>query len=331
VSRAVRGIVAVGGLALLAVLFVQLGPSRILALLEAVGWNFPVIVAIYCSHEAVRALALRGCLLPGDRVPLRRLVHLQLVSEAVRTLTHTGQFVSEPARAWILSRQGIPASHAFAAAVSEVIVNSCVSALLTVGVLGTVLRTMTLAPQLVVIAQVILSVSLVYVLLVVTALVSRTYVIGGFVRLVSVVPWVARLVNLEDVRRMEDAILHVLRERPAALVNVTLLEVMAQGVLILEVYWTIHAMGLDASVRGALLVEALTKLVNGVQFVGATEGGYALILGLIGMPAAVGFTLSLVKRMRSLVVSLAVLAIATRHGEGLWPSVPHGPTTVTVL
>jgi hypothetical protein len=40
---------------------------------------------------------------------------------------------------------------------------------------------------------------------------------------------------------------------------------------------------------------------------GASEGTYALIAGAIGLPAAVGLTIALVRRIRGLIVALAGL------------------------
>src|SRR5262249_11127600 len=229
VHRSIRTLVPLGGVALLVVLFLQLGPARILELLESIGWNFPVIVGLYCCHESVRAFAVSACLPPGARVPVRQLVRLQFFTEAVRTLTHTGQFVSEPARAWLLTRQGISGSHASAAAISELIVNSGTSAVVTVGALVYFLHTMLLPPPLAAFARVLAAVSAGYIVIVVTAVISRTYVVGALIGAARVVPAIARLIDPGDVRKMEDAIHRVLRERPVTLARVALLELAAQS------------------------------------------------------------------------------------------------------
>src|SRR5262245_5034033 len=100
-------LVVLAGVVLLIVLFVRLGPDLILERLTAVGWSFPVIVALFAGHEATRALALQRCLLPADRLPLPRLLWIQFVSDTTRTLTQTGPVGAEPVRGWLLVRDGI--------------------------------------------------------------------------------------------------------------------------------------------------------------------------------------------------------------------------------
>ena len=304
-ANPLRWIVPLGGLSLLAVLFLRLGPSRIAFLFESIGFNLVIIVAIFAAHECVRALALNRCLAAGHRPPFRRLLWIRFFGEAVRTLTQTGPFLSEPARAWMLSRQAVQGAHAFGAAVSELIVNSCASALVTVMVLGYVLVTFDSSRQLVVLTHVLFWSSLVWVLIAVVALAARVYLIGAIVRGVRAIPLIGRRLKASpaQVRQMEDAIFATLRDRPAVLAQVVVLEFVCQAILVFEIYWTIRSMRLPASMTTALLVEALTKLANAIQLVGATEGGYAVVFNWLGMAAAVGFTLSLVQRVRSLVVA----------------------------
>ena len=129
--------------------------------------------------------------------------------------------------------------------------------------------------------------------------------IGAILRGAGALPVVGHRLRTDPAatRRMEDAIMHVLRERPAVLIQVIALQFVAQALLVFDVYWTIASMGLARPFNMALIVEVLTKLVNVVQLVGAAEGGYAMVFEWLGMSAAAGFTLSLVKRVRSLAVA----------------------------
>jgi hypothetical protein len=103
--------------------------------------------------------------------------------------------------------------------------------------------------------------------------------------------------------------MHALIDRPATLVQVLLLEILAQSILVFEIYWTIQSMGVAVSASTALLVEALTKAANVVQFFGVTEAGYAVVFNWLGLTAAVGFTLSVVKLLRSLTASALGLGL----------------------
>src|SRR5215471_15286671 len=48
---AIRAAALFAGCVLLVTLFVRLGPARIVSLVAALGWNFPVIVALFAAHE----------------------------------------------------------------------------------------------------------------------------------------------------------------------------------------------------------------------------------------------------------------------------------------
>ena len=107
---------------------------------------------------------------------------------------------------------------------------------------------------------------------------------------------------------MEDTLLSVLRDRPEVLARIVALEVVAHFLLLSETYWAMVSMGVMVSFLTATLAEILTKLAN-VAFAGVAEGAYALLFHALGLPAAAGFTLSLVKRMRSLAFALIGIGI----------------------
>lgn len=309
------------GFALLGVLFLQLGPGPIVALFETIGaTNLAVIVAIFVVHEVVRAIALGRCLPNGDRISLWQLTWVQCLGEAVRALTHTGPLVSEPARGWMLARHGVDGAHAYAAAVSELIANSCISAVVTILVLGLALVTLPLGPQLTVLSHVLLWVSLVWVLVVAIGLAFRIYVIGAILNWAGRLPGIGQRLRTDpaQVRRMEDAIIHVLRDRPSILVQVVVLELVAQALLIVDAYWAFRSMEIPVSVMKTLMVEALTKLANFIQLVGATEGAYVIVFEWLGMTATVGFALSLIKRLRSLVIAGVSLLLMVWLDRSMW-------------
>jgi lysylphosphatidylglycerol synthase-like protein len=313
-------ILMLGGLVLLGVLFLQLGPRPIIALFETMGANLIVIVGIFVCHEIVRAMALGRCLPAGTSLSLWQLTWVQCLGEAVRALTHTGPLVSEPARGWMLARQGVDGAHAYAAAVSELIVNSCISALVTIVVLGAALVSIELGRKLAVLSHVLVWISLGWVLVVAVGLAGRIYIIGAILNRVGTLPFIGRRLGTDptQVRRMEDAILNVLRDRPTILVQVVLLEFVAQALLIFDTYWVFRSMDLPVSVGRTLLVEALTKLANFIQLVGATEGAYVVVFEWLGMTAAVGFALSLVKRVRSLVIAGFSLLVMAWIDRSMW-------------
>jgi hypothetical protein len=271
----VRALILFVGLGVLIILFYRLGPTNVLLLLQRMGWNFLVIVSIYAAEELLRAAALRQCLAPESRPGFLQIIHIRLIGEAVRAVTLTGPLLSEPTRAWLIRKQGVRTSEAMAAAVGEYSANAFVSALLTVvGVIylfecGPVPKELRLA------ASILLFASAGYMVAAV-AIVKRQIYPRAF------------------------------RSRSGRLPELMILECVAQALLLVETYWALTSMGLVTSFVTASLAEILTKLAN-VAFVGVTEGAYAFLFHSLGLTAAAGFTLSLVKRLRSLVLAFVGL------------------------
>jgi hypothetical protein len=305
--------------ALLVTLLVRIGTARVASLFLTLGVNLPVIVVIFMAHECIRAVALRRCLPPGHRPPFRELLRIRLLGEAAGTLTRTGPFVAEPTRAWMLAGQALHGPYAYGAVASELIASTSMSAVVTILGATLALWTRELRGQIFVLAQVVAWISGTYIVLVVGAVVARAYVIGRVLRVAGAVPVVGRRLqaNPRHVRQVEDFIMQVLRNRPALLAQLLALELLAQSALVFEIYWTIRSMGVAISGSTALLVEALIKAANVIQIMGVTEAGYALLFNWLGMTAAVGFTLSLVRLLRSLAV--AAIGLGLLAWTGRWP------------
>jgi uncharacterized protein (TIRG00374 family) len=306
---------------LLLLLFYHLGPENILLLFRQMGWKFFGVVLIFGAQEIIRALVLVQCLTSGSRPAFRKLVYIRLIGEGVRAVTLTGPFLSEPTRAWLIRRQGVPPSEAIAATVAEYAVNSFVSAFLTVVCVLYLLNFVQTGHELRVAAIVLMCGSAGYLLIAFIVLYRRTYLAGGIASAIT------RFFGLQSraagklagVRRTEDALLLVLRDRPKTLARISALEFVAQFFLLVETYWAMVSMGVMVSFLTASITEILSKLAN-VAFAGAAEGAYALLFHALGLPAAAGFALSLVKRMRSLayaLIGLAILAVLPDHAHNL--------------
>lgn len=315
----VRAAALLGGFLLLAAVFVRLGPGRILSLLSSLGWNFLVVVSLFATHELVRTLAIRRWLPAEARPPLGELLRIRFLGEAAGALTRTGSFVAESARAWLLANQGGQGMRGYSAAAGELLLNSATSAGVNVAVAGGALLTASLEGPLMILTHVLLWGSLVYVGVVVGIVVSRVRVLRACTHVASRLPVIGRRLRMGPVkmREMEQAIGSALTERASTLAGILLLEISAQAILVCEIYWALRSMGVAASGRSALFIEVMTRPLTIVELVGATEAGFAVVFAWLGMPAAIGFTLSLVKTLRSLTaagIGLGLLAGSDRSG-----------------
>ena len=309
--RLLHIIASLAGLGLFILLFYRLGPRDILALLRQIGWGFAGILFIYGAQLLVRAAALSHCLPDQSRPRFRELLRVRLIGETIRGLTLTGPFISEPATAWLIKKQGVKTSEAAAATIAEYVAHSFVSAFLTILAVMYFRQYTSKIKELHVAALVLMYGSTAYLAIAALVLCRRVYFIGSIAMALGHIPGLQRRIggNLEQVRRMEDALLFVLRDRPVVLMRLMALEITAHALLILETYWAMISMRLNASFLTALVAEGMTKLANVALFVGATEGAYAVLFLALGLPAAAGFTLSLLKRVRSLAIGLIGVGI----------------------
>ncbi len=125
------------------------------------------------------------------------------------------------------------------------------------------------------------------------------------------------------INRMEDLLLIVLRDSPGRFMTIALIEAGAQLLLVLELLLLMRAMDIITPISSVFMIEASLKVI-GIAFlfipmqVGVSEGAYALLFDVVGLPAAAGFALAFLRRARTLLVAavgLTTLAILTRHRE----------------
>jgi len=310
------------GTAFFIILLWRLGPSEILVLLGRIGWHSIPILFFYAAHHATRALALHTCVLRPRLVRYRDALAVRLSGEALRSLTFTGPLLAEPARAWLLERRGLTLKEGYAATITEYLINSFVVAGMSIAGLLYFVEHFEPAPIISRIAIGIASGLGVFLAASTIAIARRFYLIG------TLINSMARLGVLRGrlrpdmtwINRMEDILLAVMRDRPARLAAIALVEVVAQVFLILELFCLLHALGLAVPYRYPFVIEASTK-VTGVAFafvplqLGAAEGTYMLVFNTLGLPAVAGFALAFARRARSLVaagIGLMVLARVSR-------------------
>jgi hypothetical protein len=278
-----RKVLLSAGVVLLIFLLWRLGPSEIVGLLRRIGWYALLVVSLYAAHHAVRALSLHLCVLRRRVLGYHDALAIRLSGEAVHSLTWTGPFLAEPTRAWLLKRRGLTLQEGFAATIilfSVFLVAAAVAIGARFYLIGTIIAGL-----------------------------AHIGVLRG--RLRPDMPWI---------NRMEDLLLAVLRDRPVRVLAVSMLEIVAQALLVVELFWLLHALDMPVTLFYVFVIEASMKII-GVAFpfiplhVGVAEGGYALIFDVMGLPPVAGFTIAFVRRLRSLLVAsvgLTLLALLTR-------------------
>lgn len=311
------------GTALLGFLLWRLGPAEILALIGRVGWYVIPALGLYASHHALRALALRACVLRRELLGYGDALAIRLSGEAIQSLTFTGPVLAEPTRAWLLTRRGLTLQEGFAAALTEYLISAFVTAAMSIAGLLYIVREFDPPP---VVAGASVTVAALFGAFLVASAVAigrRFYLIGTIVDGLSRTGVLRGRLrpNMEWINRLEDLLLAILRDRPALLAKVALIEAAAQLPLVLELWLLLGALGVAAAPLSPLLIEASAKTIGIVfmfvpQQLGVAEGTYALIFDVLALPAAAGFAIALLRRIRGLFITgvgLALLARLTRN------------------
>ncbi|MFQ5929681.1 MAG: lysylphosphatidylglycerol synthase domain-containing protein [Acidobacteriota bacterium] len=290
-------------------LVVVLGPRRILSMLTEIGWEFLIIGTIFAVYQLARSGALYYCL-NGSSVSYRELVWIRVLGETVTFLTSTGPILAEPSKAFLLKKRGLSIERAFASTLAEYLLYTWTSAVLAMVGLSIFLCCFQLTRLVSSLAWISLLGMCGFVLLFVIGVWWRIHIIG------AVLSWIARLPrinvlfqpNLDRVGVMEELLLDIFHLYPFRFLVILTLELLAQALLLVELYWILRAMDLVIPVIYAFLVETVSKMLRFAFFfvpgqVGAAEGAYTMVFPILGLPMAAGFTFSFVRRLRSLAVA----------------------------
>lgn len=318
-----RALFLLAGLALLIYLIVALGPGEILAILARIGWGFVPIAGLCAGQQALRAWALCLCAARPGAIGFADAVAVRFSGEAVQFLTSTGPFLAEPAKAMLLGRRGLTKTEGFAATIAEYLAYTFVAAAMTGGAMWYLLARVDLGPALRDAAVGVLAVAVVFLVVAAVAIAGRIYLIGGAMTWLGKVPAFGRRVRVEAeaVRRMENLLLGILRERPGRFAGVMLIEVAAHAVLVLELWWILRMSDVEAGFGRALVLESAGKFTGLVFFfvpgqLGASEGVNAVLFQTLGLAAAAGVGVALARRIRGLLAAgagLAAIALLTKR------------------
>ena len=289
------------GLALAACLVYAVGVENVVRSARLVGPGILVIVAAAGLRHLLRATAWMQCFGGGGQGPgLRELFHVRLAGEALRYVTPTGPFLSEPAKAALLRRH-LPPARAFSAAAAEWLTYALSASVVAAGGLALLLLGGTGGGAWAAAAAVVTAAGL---LAAVRREVSRRS--HPLSRLVSALGartgrgWL--LSRVEGVRRVESSLYDFYGGRRDVLLLVLLLEAGTHMIGVVNIYFALHFLGLDPTWPAAFISDAAPKALNSVFFfvpgqAGVHEGGRALLLEALGHGMAAGVALALVERV----------------------------------
>ena len=323
-----RGITAVSGCALLVYLIWRAGPGNLLQNISILGWGLALIIALGGAAHLVKTWAWRLTLTScGGRVSFPRLLQLRLASEAIGTVGAIGQIVGEGLRVSSLGPT-IPIDSRISSVTLDRAMFIASSALVSlVGILAALL-TMPLSTALRHYALLFAIVLFGLLFLVVLAMLNRWPFLTGSARLIGRLQFLRhRLAGaLPLIHSVERKLFDFHHYTPGAFWASLVLNLACQAMAVFEVYLILWLMGFKTGLLGALVFEALTKLLNGVGVlnpgnIGTYEGGNVLIARLLGLTGAVGLSVAVTRRLRAIFwtavggLCLFLLSRSKVHGD----------------
>ena len=274
---------------------------------RTIGWGFGLVLVLGGMGHLIKTWAWRltfACEIKN--VSFARTFALRLVSEAIAILGLPGQVIGEAARVSLLGSD-VPIANSISSVTLDRGLYIVTSAIVTfTGMIAALLlvpfsrmwRCYALLFALG--AAVLLAASAV-------ALRRRWPVFSGVARAIGRITWFKGWLDGKRsvIESAEKNFFDFYYDSPGTFWQSVALNVACHGTAILEVYILLCFMGARSGLFLALVLEALTKLINTVGTlnpgnVGTYEGGNMIIFRLLGISSAAGLTMAICRRARIL-------------------------------
>ncbi|MDE2335031.1 MAG: flippase-like domain-containing protein [Rhodospirillales bacterium] len=258
------------------------------------AWAIPVAVAVHAVQLAMSGRAWR--LLLGKAAPGQpRMALLRWLREAINSMLPVAQIGGGIATVRMLAQTGMTLTHATAATTLDVMIEAAAMTppvLVALALLGAG-QPMALIGGF---AAVLLG-------------------LGGF--FVAQRMGLFRLAERFGLPGLHDALLE-LHANPGPLLGAGLWHLFAWLLGTAETWVALLAMGADASLRSAFILETLGMVARAAGFavpgaLGVQEAGFVVVGQLVGIPADAAIAVSMIKRVRELLVGLPGLIVWQAH------------------
>ena len=299
----------VAGLVAIVVMVLWSGAGAVLAAIVKAGWGIALIVLVRLLAVSVAGLGW-WCLLPQDAIrPAALMVGLRLMREGLNCLLPAGQVGGEVVGARLLALSGVGAGLAAATVLVDMLVQlftQLIFAALGFAGLVSFAADRSALPW--------IGLGLIVGAVAVTAffLAQR---LGLFLLVERFLIWLAErsgwhvLGGLVHLHRS----IQVIYRQPSRLLASSAVHLLGWAIGALEIWLALRFMGHPVSLLEALVLESLVHAIRSAAFfvpsgLGAQEGGFVLLGGLIGLPVETALALSLIKRVPELAIGVLAMA-----------------------
>lgn len=305
-ARAVRWPAAAGvlaGLALAVYLVLANNGAAILHAMTGAGWRLAPAIALHLPQTLLSALGWRVLVADPKRPRIAKLFELRFIREAVNALLPVAQIGGDVVRARLLAHSGVGVATAAASCVvdltlemaTQIVFAALGLALLVVGPHAPgIARTAALAT----LAALAITVSF--------AVAQRRGAFRGVGERIARLARGGRWAALAGPAGLDGAIQELYGD-PRRCWTAAAFHLGSWLFGALETWAGLWALGLHATLREAVVIESLGQAVRGLGFLapgalGVQEGGYILICSLFGVSPQSALALSLIRRVREVVL-----------------------------
>ena len=284
--------------------------------IASAGLGLLAVVAFHFLQMVFSAQAWRTVLPPASAPTLAMMMGLRWIREAVNALLPVAQIGGEFVGARLLALRGVPLSAAGASVTVDLSVEMISQIIFTLFGIGLLM----IRPHDAEIAQWILGATVAAAAVVIAFVLTQRF---GLFRLIeSGLVKFARLTGWSiwgQVQGLHEQIVAIYRDpqRLGLACGHHLISWLLGGI---EVMLALHFLGAEVDLREGLIIESLGQAFRALGFaipgsLGVQEGGYILVCGLLGLGPQAAIELSLVKRIREVVLGVPGL-IAWQVIEG---------------
>jgi putative membrane protein len=301
------------GLAIFTVLIVHHGVSDVAAALAAAGWGLLWVALFHLAPMAVATFAWFTLLKGRSHPPFRVMLFVRWISESVKGLLPVAHVGGDLVKARLISHRGLAGDIAGASVVVDLTLSVVTQIIFTL--IGVTLLLFIGAPKLVI--PVIISILVMAMLMTAFYFLQRRGLFGGIMGIISRLTgnrdWTGGAIAL-------DSSINSIYGNRSALLSSSLWRLAAWIVGAGEVWLALYFLDTPTTLTNAVLLESLGQAVRSAAFLvpgalGVQEGGYLLLGGVVGLSPEVALALSLIKRVRVLLLGLPGL-IAWQISEG---------------
>ena len=300
-------LLGLAGAGLFTVLLIRQGAPQVGAAFVSAGWGIAAVV-IYHFGVPVFLDAIAWCLLfpNSDRLSLWELFWMRWIGESVSTLVPSAAVGGDVVRARLAALHGASVPIAAASVLVDI----------TLGVFVQIVFTLVGLALIVTVTghEGFVRPTLIGALLGIIAIVGF-YIVQrlGMFRFIGVI--ISRLANSSDWHSLInsgqtlDRTIRTLYARRRGVIGCCVWTAASLALGSGEIWIALHAIGRQATVVNALIFQSVILTIRSAMFpvpgaLGVQEGGYVVVGNLLGIPGDAAFALSLIARVRELILGI---------------------------